>query len=135
MGIITLALMASGYQTDSEVQLWVKFSCALAMAIGTSIGGWRIIKTIGSKIMKIRPISGVSSDLASAAVIFGATHYGLPVSTTHVISSAIMGVGTAYRPRSVKWATARRIVATWIITIPISAVIAGTLYLIVTLFV
>lgn len=132
MGIITLALMATQMQTGNDIQLWVKISCALAMTIGTSIGGWRIIKTVGTKIMKIRPISGVSSDLASAAVIFGASHFGLPVSTTHVISSAIMGVGTAYRPRSVKWETAKRIVATWIITIPISAVIAGLLYALVS---
>ncbi len=130
MGIITLALMATGFQTGSDVQLWVKLSCAIAMALGTSVGGWRIIKTVGSKIMKIRPISGVASDLASASIIFGASHFGLPVSTTHVISSAIMGVGTAYRPRSVKWETAKKIVMTWIITIPISALLAGCMYLI-----
>lgn len=135
MGVITMALIAAHYQTGTDIQMWVKVSCALAMALGTSIGGWRIIKTVGTKIMKIRPISGVSSDLASAMIIFGASHIGMPVSTTHVISSAIMGVGTGYRPRSVKWETARKMITTWVITIPISAVIAGTLYSIAAMFI
>jgi len=107
MGIITFALIAGGMQQTLDVPLWVKVSCALAMALGTSIGGWKIIKTVGSKIIKLQPISGFASDLTSASIIIGATLLGQPVSTTHVISSAIMGVGSAKRLSSVKWGTAQ----------------------------
>src|SRR5690625_3921226 len=93
MGIITMALIVNNFQSTNEVQTWVQFICALAMALGTAMGGWRIIKTVGGKIMKIRPVNGVAADLTGAAVIFGATFIHLPVSTTHVISSSILGVG------------------------------------------
>lgn len=129
MGIITMALIVNGYQSSSDVQLWVQFACALAMALGTAVGGWKIIKTVGGKIMKIRPINGVAADATGAAVIFGATFLHLPVSTTHVISSSILGVGTSHRVRGVKWDTAQRMIVTWIITMPISALIAGIVYL------
>jgi inorganic phosphate transporter, PiT family len=135
MGIITMALIAAGMQTDDEVQEWVRFACALAMGLGTSIGGYKIIKTVGGKIMKIRPINGVAADLSSASIIFGATLIHLPVSTTHVISSAIMGVGAAQRVKGVKWGVARKIVITWVITLPISATLAGLIYLLLDLFV
>jgi PiT family inorganic phosphate transporter len=102
MGIITMALIVNNYQSSDDIQLWVQVSCALAMALGTSVGGWRIIKTVGGKIMKIRPVNGVAADLSGAAVIFGATAIHLPVSTTHVISSSIMGVGAAHRLKGVK---------------------------------
>ncbi|EGP9696849.1 inorganic phosphate transporter, partial [Listeria monocytogenes] len=108
MGIITMALIASGFQTTDDVQLWVQVSCAIAMAVGTSIGGWKIIKTVGGKIMKIKPVNGVAADLSSVIIIFGATFIHLPVSTTHVISSSILGVGTAHRVKGVKWDTAQR---------------------------
>ncbi len=134
MGIITMALIAAGLQTSDDVQGWVRFACALAMGLGTSIGGYKIIKTVGGKIMKIRPISGAAADLSSATVIFGATLIHLPVSTTHVISSAIMGVGSAQRVKGVRWGTARKMVLTWIITIPISAVMAAIFYTILSLF-
>ncbi|MDI7742813.1 inorganic phosphate transporter [Lysinibacillus fusiformis] len=134
MGIITMALIAAGLQTDDEVQEWVRIACAIAMGLGTSIGGYKIIKTVGGKIMKIRPVNGVAADLASASIIFGATVIHLPVSTTHVISSAIMGVGSAQRVKGVKWGVARKIVLTWIITMPISAVMAGIIFLILDLF-
>ncbi len=134
MGIITMALIAAGIQSDNDVQDWVRIACALAMGLGTSIGGYKIIKTVGTKIMKIRPVNGASADLASATVIFGATLIHLPVSTTHVISSSIMGVGSAQRVKGVKWGVARKIVLTWIITMPISAVIAGCVYFILDLF-
>jgi len=133
MGIITLALISSGYQTDHEVATWVKFSCALAMGLGTSVGGWRIIKTVGNQIMKIRPVNGVAADLTSAAIIFGATAIHLPVSTTHVISSAILGVGASHRKKGVKWGTAQRMLITWVITLPISMAIAALLYTILAL--
>lgn len=134
MGIITMALIAGGLQSTDEVQGWVRIACAIAMGLGTSIGGYKIIKTVGGKIMKIRPVNGAAADLASASVIFGATLIHLPVSTTHVISSAIMGVGTAQRVKGVKWGTARKIVMTWVITMPISAVVAAAFYYLINLF-
>ena len=134
MGIITMALIAANYQTSSDIPMWVRLSAATAMGIGTSIGGWKIIKTVGGKIMKIRPVNGAAADLASALIIFGATTIHLPVSTTHVISSAIMGVGSAQRVKGVKWGVARKIVITWVITLPISAILAGITYQILNLF-
>lgn len=133
MGIITMALIAAGWQAGDEIQLWVRIAAATAMGLGTSIGGYKIIKTVGGKIMKLRPINGAAADLASASVIFGATLIHLPVSTTHVISSAIMGVGTAQRVKGVKWGVARKIITTWIITMPIAATLAGLCYIILNL--
>jgi PiT family inorganic phosphate transporter len=104
------------------------------MALGTSIGGWRIIKTVGGKIMKIRPVNGVAADLTGAAVIFGATLIHLPVSTTHVISSSIMGVGASHRLKGVKWGTAKTMLITWLITMPISALLAAGIYFILNIF-
>jgi len=134
MGIITMALIANNYWTTTEIPFWVQFSCALAIGLGTSAGGWRIIKTVGGKIMKIRPINGVAADLTGATVIFGATFLHLPVSTTHVISSSILGVGSAHRIKGVKWGTAQRMVITWFITLPISAFLAAVVYLIMNFF-
>ncbi|KQU08185.1 inorganic phosphate transporter [Bacillus sp. Leaf13] len=131
MGIITMALIANGYATSTDIPFWVQFSCALAMGLGTSVGGWKIIKTVGGKIMKIRPVNGVAADLTGALIIFGATVIHMPVSTTHVISSSILGVGSAHRVKGVKWGTARRMIVTWFITIPISATLAGLLYLLI----
>ena len=128
MGIITMALIAANFHTTDDIPLWVRISAALAMGIGTSIGGWKIIKTVGGKIMKIRPVNGAAADLSSAIIIFGATLIHLPVSTTHVISSAIMGVGSAQRVKGVKWGVAGKIVLTWIITLPITALLAGIVY-------
>lgn len=130
MGIITMALIANNYLTTSDIPFWVQFSCALAMGLGTSIGGWKIIKTVGGNIMKIRPVNGVAADLTGALVIFGATYIHLPVSTTHVISSAILGVGSAHRVKGVKWTTAQRMIITWVITLPISATVAAISYFI-----
>ncbi|MGE7942015.1 anion permease [Lysinibacillus xylanilyticus] len=135
MGIMTMALIAAGLHTGDEIPFWVRASAATAMGLGTSIGGYKIIKTVGGKIMKIRPVNGVAADLASASVIFGATLIHLPVSTTHVISSSIMGVGSAQRVRGVNWGMARKIVTTWIITMPISAVMAAVIYFLLSLFV
>ncbi len=134
MGIITMALIANGYSDSTDIELWVQFSCALAMGLGTSVGGWKIIKTVGGKIMKIRPVNGVAADITGASVIFGATAIGLPVSTTHVISSSILGVGSAHRLKGVKWGTAQRMLITWVITLPISATIAAITYYILNLF-
>lgn len=134
MGIITLALIAGGLHQGDDIPFWVRFAAATAMGLGTSVGGYKIIKTVGGKIMKIRPVNGVAADLASASIIFGATLIHLPVSTTHVISSSIMGVGTAHRVKGVKWGMARKIVTTWVITMPISAVMAALIYYILSLF-
>ena len=134
MGIITMALISNKYlQPDADIPLWVQASCAIAMGFGTSIGGWKIIKTVGGKIMKIRPINGVAADLTGALVIFGASYVHLPVSTTHVISSGILGVGSSHRIKGVKWDTAQRMLITWIITLPISAAIAAIAYYILNL--
>ena len=134
MGIITMALVSNNLTEPGHIPFWVQLSCATAMALGTSIGGWRIIKTVGTQIMKIKPVNGVAADLGSALVIFGASKFGLPVSTTHVISSSIMGVGTAYRAKSVKWNTAKRMIITWFITLPISATLAGVVYKFISMF-
>lgn len=134
MGIITMALIAAQLHTTDDIPLWVRFSAALAMGIGTSVGGYKIIKTVGGKIMKIRPINGAAADLSSAMIIFGATTIHLPVSTTHVISSAIMGVGSAQRVKGVKWGVAKKIVLTWIITLPISALLAGIIFQVLNFF-
>ena len=129
-----MALIANGYATSTDIPFWVQFACATAMGLGTSVGGWKIIKTVGGKIMKIRPVNGVAADLTGASLIFGATAIGLPVSTTHVISSSILGVGSAHRLKGVKWGTAQRMVITWVITLPISATLAGIVYYILSLF-
>ncbi|MBM7585524.1 PiT family inorganic phosphate transporter [Bacillus pakistanensis] len=133
MGIITMALIVNNYQTSADIQTWVQVSCALAMGLGTSVGGWKIIKTVGGKIMKIRPVNGVAADLTGAAIIFGATYIHLPVSTTHVISSSILGVGASHRLKGVKWGTAQKMLITWVITLPISATLAGIFYFILNL--
>lgn len=128
MGIITFALVSAGYQDHLEVPMWVKISAATAMALGTSIGGWKIIKTMGTKIFKIDPINGFAADLSGASVIFTATMLHLPVSTTHAITSAILGVGSAKRFSAVRWSLAGRIVITWVITIPIAALLSGLIF-------
>lgn len=128
MGIITFALVTADFQDHMEVPLWVKLAAATAMALGTSIGGWKIIKTMGTKIFKIEPINGFGADISAASVIFGATLFHLPVSTTHAITSAILGVGSAKRFSAVRWSMAGRIVIAWVITIPIVFIMAGAIY-------
>ncbi|GEO27213.1 anion permease [Alicyclobacillus acidoterrestris] len=125
MGIITFALIAGGFQTTMNIPFWVKLVCAVAMGCGTATGGWRIIKTVGSKIIRIEPMNGFASDLTSSIIIFGFTLLKLPVSSTHVISSSIMGTGAAKRFNQVHWGVAGRIVIAWLITIPISGCLAA----------
>jgi PiT family inorganic phosphate transporter len=134
MGIITMALVVAGIQDNLDIPFWVKLSAAIAMAAGTSIGGWKIIKTMGTKIFKIQPINGFSADLASASVILSATLSHLPVSTTHAITSSILGVGSAKKFSEVKWNMAGRIVMTWVITIPVVGVLAVLIYYVLSLF-
>ena len=128
MGIITLALFSGGFIAEFEVPFYVKVLCASAMAMGTATGGWRIIKTVGGKIFKLEPPSGFAADLNSSCVVFGATLLNLPVSTTHVVSGSIMGVGTAKRVNAVRWGTAQQMVKAWGITIPITATIGATTF-------
>ena len=131
MGIITLTLVASGHLQTLDVPIWVKIACATAMALGTAAGGWKIIATVGSKIFKLESINGFAADLNSAITIFTATLLHLPVSTTHVVSGSIMGVGTAMRVKAVNWSTARSMVFAWFITIPLSAGVSALAYVII----
>jgi PiT family inorganic phosphate transporter len=128
MGIITFALVAGGFQADLDVPGWVKITCAVAMALGTSAGGYRIIKTIGTRIIKLEPASGFASDVSSAMIIILATLFKMPVSTTHVISSSIMGVGSAKRISSVRWSTGQQMLVAWTITLPVTAFLACITY-------
>lgn len=134
MGIIVFALVVGGFKHNLDVPFWVQVICAVTMAFGTMVGGWRIIKTVGGKIFKIQPIHGFTADLSSFTVMQGATLLGLPVSTTHVTSSSVLGVGSANKFRGVQWGTAVRIIVTWVITLPISATLAGILVSIFKLF-
>ena len=131
MGIITLALMTSGYLNEFVVPTWVIVACAGMIGIGTSVGGWRLIRTLGAKFYKIRPVDGFSSQLASAIVILGNSILGGPVSTTQVVSTAIMGVGAAARPNKVRWGVAGEIGIAWILTIPATALLAAGVYWII----
>lgn len=135
MGIITLALIVANIQTgtSTEPQLWVKVACATAMGLGTAVGGWKIIKTVGGNIMKIRPANGAAADLSSALTIFVASSLHFPLSTTHVVSSSILGVGSSNRIKGVKWNTAQRMIITWVITLPISALLAALIYFVINL--
>jgi PiT family inorganic phosphate transporter len=124
MGVIAMALFGAGYIQDFHVPFWVVFACASAMAIGTATGGWRIIKTMGNKMIKLQPVNGFAAETAASAVILGATHFGVPVSTTHVISSSIMGVGSAKRFSAVRWGVAGNMAVAWVLTIPASALVS-----------
>jgi PiT family inorganic phosphate transporter len=128
MGLISLALVISGYSSTLVVPNWVIFICASMIALGTAMGGWRLIRTLGGKFYKIRPLDGFSSQLASATVILGASFFGGPVSTTQVVSSSIMGVGAAERVNKVRWGVAQEIAMAWLMTIPSTALIAAGLY-------
>lgn len=134
MGIITLTLVSTGYLTTFEVPLPVVLATATAMGLGTAAGGWRIIRTMGTKIFKLEPISGFAADLNSSIVVFGATLLHLPVSTTHVVSGSIMGVGTAKRLSAVRWGVAQQMLMAWVLTIPCTAVVSAITYKVVMLF-
>ena len=134
MGIITMALVSYGALAVFKVPLWVMVACALAMALGTSLGGWRVIKTMGSKIFKLKPVHGFSAETSAGMVIAGISLLGIPISTTHVISTAIMGSGSSQRISMVRWGIVRNIIIAWIITIPVSGIVAALLYSIVKMF-
>jgi PiT family inorganic phosphate transporter len=134
MGIIAMAMVTTGYVTEFQVPWWVIALSASAIALGTLTGGWRLIKTLGGKFYKIRPVHAFGSQLTSAGIILGAALLGGPVSTTQVVSSAIMGVGSADRVSKVRWRVARDIAMAWVLTIPVAALLAAGLYHLVTLF-
>ncbi len=129
MGIIALALFASGQIETFTIPTWVKIACALAMALGTYSGGWRIIHTLGSKVIKLDPIHGFAAETAAASVIQLATHFGVPVSTTHTITAAIMGVGSTQRLSAVRWGVAGNIVTAWVLTLPAAGLVGAGVYL------
>jgi inorganic phosphate transporter, PiT family len=130
MGVLTMALASyygwSGSQW--EVPLWVILAAATAMGLGTALGGWRIIRTMGLKVVELRPIDGFAAETAAATVIEVASRLGIPVSTTHVISSAILGVGATKRASAVRWGIAGRIVSAWIVTIPVCMALGWAIY-------
>ena len=134
MGIITIVLVAGGFLQNTadgrlpEIPIWVVLSAHGAIALGTLTGGWKIVKTMGSKISKLQPVGGFCAETAGAITLFGATYAGIPVSTTHTITGAIVGVGSAKRLSAVKWGVAGRIVWAWVLTIPMSALIAVIAY-------
>ncbi|MCX6301442.1 MAG: inorganic phosphate transporter [Bacteroidia bacterium] len=131
MGIIWVALMISGLVSkEAKVPpIWVVLSCQTAIALGTLFGGWRIVKTMGQRITKIKPFEGFCAEISGSVALFIATHWGIPVSTTHTITGAIMGVGARKGASSVKWGVTRKIFIAWIITIPVSAAIGAIMYL------
>jgi len=133
MGVITMILLLGGFIPAFEVPFWVVLLCAVAITLGIMSGGWRIVRTVGFGIYKIRPLHAVNAQITAGVVIFAAAMLGGPVSTTHVVSSSIMGIGASERPRSVRWKKAGDIVSTWIITIPGAGVIAAIIYMLLQL--
>ncbi|UCD34376.1 MAG: inorganic phosphate transporter [Nitrospiraceae bacterium] len=133
MGVITLALFSGGIITSIEVPFWVVLMCAMAMAFGTAAGGWRVIRTLGHQMLKLQPVHGFAAETAATAVIVGASALGMPVSTTHVITTSIMGVGATRRLSAVRWGVARKIVLAWIFTLPMTAGLAWLTYFLLAL--
>jgi PiT family inorganic phosphate transporter len=135
MGIIAALLFAHGMEGGKfHVPFWVVIACQAAMALGTLFGGWRIVRTMGSRITHLTPMQGSCAETAGALTLFGATWLGVPVSTTHTITGAIVGVGTARRVSSVRWNVAKDIVVAWVVTMPAAGLIAALFYLIATAF-
>ena len=135
MGIMTLALFTAGVIPNQDIPLWVILLAASAISLGTAAGGWRIIRTMGQRVVKLDPVHGFAAETTAASIIFAASHFGMPVSTTHVISSAIMGVGASDRLSAVRWGVAGNIVIAWILTIPASALAAALAFVILDVFI
>jgi len=129
MGIITLALFSAGAIASIDVPLWVIIVAASAMSLGTAVGGWRIMRTMGHRVVKLEPVHGFAAEATAATVLFTTAQLGMPVSTTHVISSAIMGVGSARGTRGVRWGVARGILIAWIVTIPAAGAVAAACWM------
>ena len=132
MGIITLALLTAGHLPSTEVPPWVIVSCALAMGLGTVAGGWKIVRTLGMRIFKMEPVHGFAAETAAAAVLLATAQIGLPVSTTHTITSSVMGVGAVKRLSAVRWGVTARILFAWVLTLPSAAILASLLYLVLS---
>jgi PiT family inorganic phosphate transporter len=131
MGIIWVSLLVTGLVTKNDSikdHMWIVLSCQSAIALGTLLGGWRIVKTMGQRITKLKPFEGFCAETAGALTLFGATHFGIPVSTTHVITGAIIGVGARKGASAVKWGVTRKIFWAWILTIPVSAIVGALMY-------
>ena len=128
MGVITMALVSMGILAKPIVPLWVILACATAMALGTTAGGWRIIKTMGHKIVRLEPVHGFAAEMTSSVVLLTTAHFGMPVSTTHVISSSILGVGSAKRLGAVRWGVAQQMVIAWVLTLPAAGGVAALTY-------
>lgn len=128
MGVITASLVAAGYLRTFEVPGWVILSCGLMMGLGTAVGGWRVIRTLGMRLVKLHPAQGFSAETSAATVMLGASLMGMPISTTHVIATAVMGVGAVRRLSAVRWGVAGHIVLTWILTFPGAGLIAAVSY-------
>jgi len=135
MGLISMALVAAGVYKEFTVPLWVKLAAAVAIALGTLVGGWRIIKTMGMKLTKLRPVDGFSAETSAATTIMLASHFGMPISTTYVITSSIMGVGVAKKLNAIKWSLAFTILTAWFFTIPASATLSFLIYKLLSLFI
>jgi PiT family inorganic phosphate transporter len=135
MGIITLALVSSGQLTSSEVPTWVIVACALAMGSGTMVGGWRIMRTLGMRIVKLEPVHGFAAETGAASVLLFTAHFGLPVSTTHTITSSILGVGATKRLSAVRWGVTTKILSAWIFTMPGAGALGALVYMILSSFV
>jgi PiT family inorganic phosphate transporter len=135
MGIMTLALFTAGVIPNQDIPLWVILLAASAISLGTAAGGWRIIRTMGQRVVKLDPVHGFAAETTAASIIFAASHFGMPVSTTHVISTAIMGVGASDRLSAVRWGVAGNIVIAWILTIPASALAAALAFVILDVFI
>jgi PiT family inorganic phosphate transporter len=128
MGVITLALVASGQLTSSEVPTWVIVACALAMGLGTTVGGWRIVRTLGMNIVKLEPVHGFAAETGAASVLLFTAHSGLPVSTTHTITSSILGVGATKRLSAVRWGLTGKILSAWVFTLPGAGLLGAGVY-------
>jgi PiT family inorganic phosphate transporter len=135
MGIIALALLLVHPAENFSVPLWVKLACSVAMGLGTMSGGWRIIRTMGSKMIKLQPPQGFAAETTASLIIGSASHFGIPVSTTHVVSSAIMGVGATKRLSAVRWGVVGNILWAWVLTVPLSFLLAGGMMYIYRLFI
>ena len=132
MGIITLALLSAGLIDEFHVPTWVIVVSATALSLGTAVGGWRIMKTMGQRVAKLEPVHGFAAETTAASILFGTAHFGMPVSTTQVISGAIMGVGSSQGLRHVRWGVARRILVAWILTLPAAGILAALAWLALT---
>jgi len=128
MGIITLSLVSGGFLKSVDVPLWVMLFSALAMGLGTALGGWKVIKTLGMGMLKLQPIHGFAAEISSSLIILTSSHFGFPVSTTHVITTSIMGVGATKRIKAVRWGIAGKIVMAWVFTLPVCGLLSWLIY-------